>query len=305
MIPVLALVGPTASGKTALGVALALEVGGEIVNADSMQLYEGMDIGTAKATEEDRRGVRHHLLDIWDIRQAASVEHYQRAARQVIAEIASRGKVPILVGGSGLYVRAALDVMDFPGTDPVVRGRLEAELTRHGAAAMHARLAQLAPDAAHRIPSHNPRRVVRALEVVTLTGHFSGELPPPTYALPAVQIGLCLPRDVLAARSAARVDAMWARGLVDEVRGLDARGLRQGITARRALGYGQVLRVLDGELDDAAARAETVRATRRYVRRQESWFLRDSRITWLDPREASTVGAAVAAYASAAGSPLS
>lgn len=287
--PVIAIVGPTASGKTALGVELALRLGGEVVNADSMQLYRGMDIGTAKVTTAERRGVRHHLLDVWDVRRAASVEHYQRAARAAIADIDARGLVPILVGGSGLYVRAALDVMDFPGTDPALRAELEAIVVSQGPDRLHERLAELAPEAAARIPAANPRRVVRALEVVLLTGTFTGQLPAPTYVSAAVQIGLRLPREELVSRVERRIERMWAEGFVNEVRALQSHGLRDGVTARRALGYEQVLRMLDGEIDEGAARQLTVFATRRFVRRQDSWFGRDDRIRWVDPRDSDLV----------------
>jgi tRNA dimethylallyltransferase len=279
--PVVAVVGATATGKSDLGVALALRLGGEVVNADSMQLYRGMDVGTAKLTEPERRGVPHHLLDVWDVRVAANVADYQRMARETFAALDGQGRTPVLVGGSGLYVRAALDDLAFPGTDEAVRARLEAELAEVGPAALHARLGALDPAAAASILPSNGRRVVRALEVVELRGSFTAALPEPAYAVPATQVGLVLDRPQLDERIELRVDRMWERGLVAEVRSLAERGLREGRTASRALGYAQVLRHLDGEWSEDRARAETVRATRRFARRQESWFRRDPRVDWV------------------------
>jgi tRNA dimethylallyltransferase len=279
---VLAVVGPTASGKSDLGVALALALGGEVVNADSMQLYRGMDIGTAKLPLDERRGVAHHLLDVWDVTQTASVAEYQQHARAVVDGLLERGVTPVLVGGSGLYVRAVLDRLEFPGTDPAVRERLEAELAAQGPSALHARLASVDPEAAAAILPSNGRRVVRALEVVEITGgRFVATLPEQRDVYRSVQIGLDLPRDVLDARIDERVERMWRAGLVDEVRALEAVGLRSGRTASRALGYAQVLRILDGELDDDAAIADTQRATRRFARRQDTWFRRDDRVRWI------------------------
>jgi tRNA dimethylallyltransferase len=280
---VIAVVGATATGKSGLAVELARALGGEIVNADSMQLYQGMDIGTAKEPEAARQGVPHHLLDIWPVAQAANVADYAKLARAAIDEIAGRGRVPILAGGSGLYVRAALDDLDFPGTDWAIRSRLEDELTRFGAAALHARLACLDPAAADAILPSNGRRIVRALEVIEISGRpFAATMPAYKQNRPAVQIGLTLPRPDLDRRIAARVDRMWQAGLEAEVRRLDARGLRAGRTASRALGYQQLLRYLDGEWTLDEARLETIKATRRFARRQESWFRRDPRVTWLD-----------------------
>jgi tRNA dimethylallyltransferase len=297
--PVIAVVGPTAVGKSDLAVALALALDGEIVNADAMQLYRGMDIGTAKLTLAERRGVPHHLLDVLDVRDEASVAAYQRQARAALAAIADRGRRPILVGGSGLYVRAALDALDIPPTDPAVRGRWEAELAVVGAPALHARLAQVDPVAAANILPGNGRRVVRALEVVELTGRpFSASLPSePCYAVPAVQIGLQSPRPALDERIALRVDRMWQAGLVEEVRRLQSQGLAQGRTASRALGYAQVLRVFAGECDEQQARQDTVRATCRFARRQESWFRRDARIHWLPAGAENVLEQALAALA--------
>ena len=281
--PVIAVVGPTAAGKSALAVGLALALGGEVINADSMQLYRGMDIGTAKLTVAERGGVPHHLLDIWDVRQAASVADYQRLARAVIEDIAVRGRVPVLTGGSGLYIRAAVEDLNFPGTDPRVRDRLEAELAAGGPAALHARLAGLDPAAAASILPSNGRRIVRALEVIEITGSpFAATLPAYESSRPAVQVGVRVPRDELDRRITARADQMWAAGFEQEVRRLERAGLRGGKTASRALGYAQMLRHLAGEWTPEQAREETVRATKRFARRQESWFRRDPRITWLD-----------------------
>jgi tRNA dimethylallyltransferase len=278
---VLALVGPTATGKSEVAVTLAERLGGEVVNADSMQLYRGMDIGTAKLGPAERRGVPHHLLDVWEVTERASVAEYQRLARAAIDEVLARGRVPVLAGGSGLYVRAALDDLDFPGTDPRLRARLEAELAAAGPATLHARLSEVDPEAARGILPSNGRRLVRALEVVELTGRpFAATLPAPAAVYDAVHVGL--DRSDLDSRVASRVDRMWAAGFVAEVRALVARGLRDGPTASRALGYRQVLGFLDGRYDEATARAETVRATRRFVRRQRSWFRRDPRVRWLD-----------------------
>jgi tRNA dimethylallyltransferase len=239
---VIAVVGPTAAGKSDLGVALARALGGEVVNADSMQLYRGMDIGTAKLTPEERQGVPHHLLDIWDVTEAANVADYQRLARAEIERLHAAGRIPVLVGGSGLYVRAAIDVMDFPGTDPAVRARLEAELDMRGPGALHARLAAVDPEAARAILPSNGRRIVRALEVVEITGRpFTANLPGHESVYDTVQIGVDVPRPELDERIARRVDRMWEAGLVAEVRTLEAVGLREGRTASRALGYQQVL----------------------------------------------------------------
>jgi tRNA dimethylallyltransferase len=287
--PVIAVVGPTAAGKTELSLRLAKQLGGEIVNADSMQLYRGMDIGTAKLPASRRDGVPHHLLDIWDVSQPASVSEYQRLARAAIAGIRSRGRVPILVGGSGLYVRAVLDKLEFPGTDPRLRERLEAELDRVGPAGLHARLQERDPAAAAAILPGNGRRIVRALEVIELSGKpFSATLPDYQYACDAVQIGLDIPREELDERIAGRVSGMWLAGFVAEVRSLAAAGLREGRTARAALGYAQVLRFLDGDWPEQEAAAQTVLQTRRFARRQLSWFRRDPRVRWLPAAPAAT-----------------
>jgi tRNA dimethylallyltransferase len=280
---VIVVVGTTAAGKSSLGLGLAQALGGEIINADSMQLYCGMDIGTAKLSPGQRAGVPHHLLDIWDISQSASVAEYQRLARTAIEDILARGLVPILVGGSGLYIRAAIDNLRFPRTDPGLRQRLEAELAAAGPGPLHARLAKLDPAAAAAILPSNGRRIIRALEVIELSGRpFSATMPGYESIYPSVQIGLRLTRPELDARIAARADRMWAEGFTAEVTRLDKAGLREGLTASRALGYKQVLSFLAGECSSEQALTETVRATRRFARRQESWFRRDPRIRWLD-----------------------
>jgi tRNA dimethylallyltransferase len=280
---VIAVLGPTAAGKSELALRLAGDVGGEIINADSMQLYAGMDIGTAKLTVAERRGVPHHLLDVWDVRYPANVAEYQRLARAAIAAVTGRGRVPILAGGSGLYLRAALDELDFPGTDPAVRDRLEQELDRDGPGPLHARLAALDPAAARGILPSNGRRIVRALEVIEVSGRpFTATLPQYESVYPAVHLGLRVPRAELDERIAVRVDRMWQAGFVAEVLRLDQAGLRAGRTASRALGYAQVLRFLAGEWTERQAREETIKATRRFARRQEAWFRRDPRVTWLD-----------------------
>ncbi|MET7398337.1 tRNA (adenosine(37)-N6)-dimethylallyltransferase MiaA [Dactylosporangium sp. NPDC005572] len=286
---VVAIVGPTAAGKSALSLRLAHALQGEVINADSMQLYRGMDIGTAKLTVAEREGVPHHVLDIWDVTEPASVAVYQELARAAIDDVAARGRVPLLVGGSGLYVRAVLEDFEFPGTDPDLRAELEAELARVGPAPLYARLAAADPVAAERILPSNGRRIVRALEVNALTGStFTARLPEPRPVYDSIQIGVDVDTAELDARIARRVDAMWAAGLVAEARELERHGLREGRTAGRALGYHQIL-----TLPEEEARAETVRATRRFVRRQRSWFRRDQRIVWLDGAAADITEAAL------------
>jgi tRNA dimethylallyltransferase len=285
--PLVTVVGATATGKSDLGVALALELGGEVVNADALQLYRGMDVGTAKLPVAERRGVPHHLLDVLEVTDDASVAAYQRDVRAVVDDVLVRGSVPVLVGGSGLYVRAALDPLLIPPTDPEVRARLEEQARDVGAARMHQRLAAVDPVAAGRILPGNVRRVVRALEVVELTGRpFSATLPEPAYLRPTVQLGLRAPRAVLDERIGVRVRRMWDEGLLDEVAALLPAGLRSGRTASRAVGYAQALAELDGAIGRDQAQDDTARLTRRLARRQESWFGRDPRITWL-PHDAS------------------
>lgn len=296
-----AVVGPTATGKSDLGVELANRLGGEVVNADAMQLYRGMDIGTAKLTAQQRRGVAHHLLDVLDVTEPASVAAYQRAAREVIERLLAAGTTPVLVGGSGLYVQAVLDDLRFPGTDPAVRERLQDELAELGLAAMHRRLAELDPAAAMAVLPSNGRRIVRALEVIEITGQpFTARLPRPGAArYEGVLVGLDAAPAELDERIARRVRQMFDDGLVAEVRALADRGLREGRTASRALGYQQVLSALDGEADLDTAAAGTIQATRRFVRRQRSWFRRDDRIRWLDTDEPDLVAAALRAVAGA------
>jgi tRNA dimethylallyltransferase len=282
---VIAVVGPTASGKSALAIALAHRFGGEVINADSMQLYRGMDIGTAKLAPSERDGVPHHLLDIWDVTQTASVAEYQERGRACIEELLARDVTPVLTGGSGLYLRAVLDRIEFPGTDAVVRAELEAELATVGAPALHERLAVVDPAAASAIAAANGRKIVRALEVIAVSGKpFTAALP--AYDAPvfdAVQIGLDLPTQDLDERISRRVEVMVERGLVAEVRALEANGLRDGVTSSRALGYAQILAALDGRITMDEAVSQTARATRRFVRRQRSWFRRDPRIQWFEP----------------------
>src|SRR3954454_19280893 len=281
-IPVVAVVGPTAVGKSDLALDLAQALGGEVVNADAMQLYRGMDVGTAKLPVAERRGVPHHLLDVLEVTDEASVAAYQRDVRSVVADVLRRGRVPVLVGGSGLYVRAALEPLRIPPTDAVVRARREQEALAVGAARMHERLARVAPVSAGRILPGNVRRVIRALEVVQLTGRpFSATLPEPAYLRPTVQIGLRAPRPELDERIGRRVRRMWDDGLLEEVAALLPHGLRAGRTASRAVGYAQALAELDGAMDRTQAQEETARLTRRLARRQESWFGRDDRVVWL------------------------
>jgi len=281
--PIVAVVGPTATGKSDLALDLAERLGGEVVNADAMQFYRGMDIGTAKLPPAERRGVRHHQLDVLDVTEEASVAGYQVAARADIAAIRGRGHRPLLVGGSGLYVRAALDRLEIPPTDAEVRTRLEAESEVVGGDVLHARLRALDPRSAASILPGNLRRLIRALEVIELTGRpFSATMPEREFVSPAVVLGLRLDRDVLVERIDRRVERMWEDGLRTETEALLGVGLRHGVTASRAIGYSQAIAVVDGDLDETAARRDTAQATRRYARRQESWFRPDPRIVWLD-----------------------
>jgi len=286
-------VGATAAGKSDLALSVAERLGGEIVNTDAMQVYRGMDIGTAKLPVAERRGIPHHLLDVMEVTETASVAEFQRMAREVIADCVGRGAPPVLVGGSALYTRAILDEFDFPGTDPVVRARLEADLAEHGSGVLHRRLAEVAPEAAARILPGNGRRIVRALEVVELTGSFTAELPETAYHyVDAVQVGVDIDRPTLDERIERRVDLMWEQGLVDEVRSLAGSGLREGRTANRALGYRQVLAFLDGEISEDEARRQTVTGTRRFARKQDGWFRNDPRVGWVahdDPERVEAV----------------
>ncbi|OJX77223.1 MAG: tRNA (adenosine(37)-N6)-dimethylallyltransferase MiaA [Leifsonia sp. 71-9] len=295
-----AIVGPTGTGKTDLSLALAERLrdrgqAAEVVNADAMQLYRGMDIGTAKIRPAEWRGVPHHLFDVLDVTEEATVARYQPEARAAIEVIQGRGAVPILVGGSGLYVSSVIFDFRFPGTDPVLRARLEAELAEQGPGMLFRRLAEVDPEAAARIGSSNGRRIVRALEVAELTGEpVSGTLPDaPVPWRPVTVLGLAAPREELVARLDARVDQMWESGLLDEVRGLLPLGIERGVTAGRAIGYAQALAELRGELTRAEAIAQTQQLTRRYARRQVSWFKRYPDLHWLDYDDPGLVDAAL------------
>lgn len=285
--PLIAVVGATATGKSDLAIALARQLDGEVINADALQLYRGMDIGTAKVTPEERAGVPHHLLDVLEVTEEASVSAYQRDAREAIAAIRSRRRTPILVGGSGLYVRAVLDDIEFPPTDAALRERLEQRIAQEGTEALHRELAASDPEAAGIIGPRDARRIVRALEVGALTGRpFTAFLPRPLYAdASTVQIGLRRDRALLHERIVVRVDRMVEAGLLEEIRALREKGLDRGLTARRAIGYEQGLAVLDGTLDCAQAIQDTVTGTRRLVRKQDTWFRRDARVHWLDADE--------------------
>ena len=296
VVPVIAVVGATASGKTELSLDLAERLGGEIVNTDAMQVYRGMDIGTAKLPVAERRGIPHHLLDLLDIHETASVAEFQRMARATIDELRGRGVVPVLVGGSALYTRAVLDRFEVPGTDEQVRRVLEDELAAAGPAALHERLHAVDPEAAAGILPSNGRRIVRALEVVTITGRpFSASLPQREYQLAnAHQVGVSIDRAMLEERIASRVDAMFEAGFVTEVEELVARGLKETRTASRAIGYPEVMAFLAGETSEDGARERTAAATRRFARRQDSWFHKDPRITWVDTTDADRLASALA-----------
>lgn len=300
-VPVIvAIVGPTASGKTALSLDLAEALGGEIVNTDAMQVYRGMDIGTAKLPEAERRGIPHHLLDTHDLGDPATVAAFQGWARAAIADIRGRGRTPVLVGGSALYNRAILDQFDFPGTDAAVRERLEGELEELGPAALHARLTDLDPEAASRIEVENGRRTVRALEVIELTGQpFSARLPVQEYDDPrTLQVGVAIDGEILEERIARRAHQMFADGLLEEVERLLSEGLADSRTASVAIGYKQAAAVLAGEMSREEAIARTAIATRKFARRQMAWWKNDPRITWVrhdDPERLATALAAVRA----------
>jgi tRNA dimethylallyltransferase len=278
--------GATATGKSDLAVTLAQHLNAEIVNADSMQLYRGMDIGTAKITMEERKGIVHHMLDLLEVHQDANVAWYQEKARAVISEIHGRDKDAIIVGGTGLYIKAILDELNFPDTDPVVRAELELEFATKGIIPLFERLEKLDPAAALAIDKANSRRVIRALEVIKITGKpFTANLPreeSSRYPF-AQQFGLVMDRDTLSERISTRVDRMWEQGLVKEAQGLLQAGIMQGTTAQRALGYAQVIAQIEGKVSQEEAQEETKRATRQYARRQETWFARDDRITWISP----------------------
>ena len=280
---VIAVVGPTATGKSDLALGLAGELGGEIINVDAMQFYRGMDIGTAKLREEERRGIPHHQIDVLEVTEDASVARFQAAARADADAIHARGRRVVAVGGSGLYLRALLDEFEFPETDPEIRAALEARGEAEGPGILHRELAALDPESAARIPAQNAKRIVRALEVIEITGRpYSASLPTRSYAIPAVQIGVRVPLGVLDARIDERAGRMWDRGLLDETRALVGRGIRTGVTARRAVGYAEALGLLDGQLTEDAAREATARNTRRLARKQLKWFGPDERVTWVD-----------------------
>ena len=295
----IAVIGPTGTGKSQLALALAEHLGGEIVNADAMQQYRGMDVGTAKVGIADRGGIPHHQLDVLDVAETATVARYQQAAVADVEAITARGAVPVIVGGSMLYIQSLLDEWEFPATDAAVRARWEARLLETGPAALHTELAGRDPVAAAAILTTDGRRIVRALEVVELTGRpFAASAPrigEPRWD--TAIIGLDWDTATLDARLRERTDAMFAAGLVGEVRALLDRGLRDGVTAARALGYAQVIEALDGgaaAADIDRARESTFTGTRRYVRRQRSWFRRDARIHWLDGSATGLLDAAVA-----------
>ena len=298
--PIVALVGATAAGKSGLSLDLAERLGGEVVNTDAMQVYRGMDIGTAKLPEHERRGIPHHLLDLLEVTEPLTVAEFQTLARTAIADIRARGRTPVLVGGSALYTRAVLDRFDFPGTDPDVRRALEAALAEVGPAALHHRLAEVDAEAAARILPDNGRRIVRALEVVTITGRpYSASLPEHAYVDPAsVQIGIDIDRPTLDLRIEQRVRVMFEAGFVDEVRRLLDAGLAEGRTASTAIGYREVAAYLAGETTLDEAIEATVRATRRFSRRQDSWFRKDQRVVWVqwdDPERVERAAEAVRA----------
>ena len=278
--------GATATGKSDLAVALAQQIKAEVINADSMQLYKGMDIGTAKLSLAERSGVNHHLIDVLDIKEEANVSWYQSLAREKIDELIGAGKKVVVVGGTGLYIKSILDDLNFPDTDPVIRQKITDEAEKVGNEAMHQRLAKLDPAAALAIPKENIRRIIRALEVIELTGKpFTANLPRQESSKypSAKQFGLVLDRDNLDEKIDKRVEQMWAKGFAREVLQLMNQGLAQATTAKMALGYSQIMSYLNGECDEEFAKAETKRVTRAYARRQETWFSRDERINWLAP----------------------
>ena len=280
--------GATATGKSDLAVDLAKEIGAEIINADSMQIYRGMDIGTAKLSVEERQGIPHHLLDVLDVNEDATVAWYQELARNAVSEIHGAGKHAIIVGGTGLYIKSILDDLNFPDTDAQVRQRLTEEAKLFGIVNLFERLTQLDPAAAAAIDVKNERRVIRALEVIEITGKpFTANLPREDSSRypDAMQFGLVMDRAELGARVESRIDRMWERGFVSEVDSLISLGINQATTARRALGYAQIIAMRAGEISEPAAIEDTKRATRQYVRRQETWFSRDARIQWISPSQ--------------------
>jgi tRNA dimethylallyltransferase len=281
---VIVICGATATGKSDIAIEVAQEVGAEIINADSMQLYRGMDIGTAKLPLEERGGIPHHLLDILEVNQDSTVAWYQEIARSAISDIHARGKDAVIVGGTGLYIKAILDDLNFPDTDPEVRAKLEAEVAEFGAASLFARLEELDPAAALAIDRANTRRIIRALEVIEITGQpFTANLPREDSSRypDALQFGLVMDREHLRERIDLRVDRMWDAGFVDEVDHLIAQGICDGVTAQRALGYAQIIAMRAGSMSEEDAKEDTKRASRQYARRQETWFSRDGRIQWV------------------------
>ena len=301
--PLVVLTGPTGAGKSRLAIAVALawrEAGraAEIVNADSMAAYRGMDIGTAKPSVKDRREVPHHLIDVFDIGEPASVAVFRDLARDAIADCRARGVTPVLVGGSALYIHAITDELDFPGTDAALRARLTAELAEEGAPAMYDRLRRLDPGVAAGIHPNNSRRVLRALEAIELTGGFRATFPEPRYAIPhVIQVGLDIPREVMDERIAARVEAMWEAGLPAEVERLLGQGLREAPTASRAIGYREAIAYLDGRMTARAAREATIIKTRQFSRKQLGWWRRDARIRWMAYDAGPSAVMALADYA--------
>ena len=278
--------GATATGKSEIAIALAKEINADVINADSMQVYKGMDIGTAKLTITQRDGVIHHLIDVLDISEEANVSWYQQLARDKTDELISLGKSVVVVGGTGLYIKAILDDLNFPDTDPQVRDKITEQADQLGNEIMHGKLAKLDPAAALAIPKENIRRVIRALEVIELTGKpFTANLPRQESSKypKAKQFGLVLDRNNLDEKIDQRVEDMWAKGFAREVSLLMTQGLEQATTAKKALGYSQIMSYLNGECDEDFAKQETKRVTRAYARRQETWFSRDDRIKWLAP----------------------
>ena len=297
----IAIVGSTGTGKSELAIRIAEAMRqegqeAEIVNADAMQLYKGMDIGTAKLPLAERRGIEHHLVDVLDVTQESTAADYQRIARAKILEIQARGAMPILVGGSMLYVAAVLNNFEFPVRDKELRARLEQELLELGPNAMHKKLVELDASAASRIDPENGRRIVRALEIVTLTGEpFAAALPDEIDSWQEVlEIGLRMDREILVARLEERVRGMWSKGMVEETKDLISKGLRDSVTAGYAIGYAQALAQLDGELSQEQAIESTTKLTQKYARRQMSWFKRDTRINWLDALDPEVTTLAVA-----------
>ena len=284
MSRVIVICGATATGKSDIAIAVAQELGAEIINADSMQLYKGMDIGTAKLSVNERGGVLHHLLGVLHVKEDSTVAWYQDLARTTIEDIHARGKDAVIVGGTGLYIKAILDDLNFPDTSPEIRAKLEAEAAEFGAASLFSRLSELDPAAAIAIDQANTRRIIRALEVIEITGKpFTANLPREDSSRypDAMQFGLVMDREHLRDRIDQRVDRMWEAGFVAEVDSLIAEGISEGVTAQKALGYAQIISMRSGQMSELDAKEDTKRASRQYARRQETWFSRDSRIQWV------------------------